>query len=235
MTFDRKVKVPVIVGDGLHERVTHATRHFTFADLTVMPMSIITDSWKRSADAVMWAALEWALPAEQFAVLDDMPFSAVREQVSAWEAHHEITIEEIIGLVRTRTNHALELEADLIEIGLRLRNCPTPEFNWRDLYAIVKTRGPHSNLYAAVYPDKAGWDMANQLSAEAVDVLRWLQWAKSEASENPDTMPKPSPRPGVGDAPSGEPKHRKMTLEQAKKIFDRPDPDREAKLFKMFR
>lgn len=235
MTFDRKVKVPVIVGDGLHERVTRVTRHFTFADLTVMPLSIITDSWERSADAVMWAALEWALPAEQFAVLDDMPLSAVRQQVSAWEAHFGITLEEIIGLARTRKNHPVELEADLIEIGLRLRNCPTPEFNWRDLYVIVKTRGPHSNLYGAVFPDKAGWDTANQLAAEAVDVLRWLQWAKSEAAQDPGTMPKPIPRPGVGDAPSGEPKHRKMTLEQAKKLFDRPDPDREAKLFRMFR
>jgi hypothetical protein len=235
VTFDRKVKVPVITGTGLRERVTHVTRHFTFADLTVMPLSIITDSWGRSAEAVMWAALEWALPAEQFATLDDMPLSAVRQQVSAWEAHHQITLEEMIGLARTIKNHPLELEADLIEIGLRLRNCPTPEFNWRDLYVIVKTRGPHSNLYAAVFPDKAGWDLPAQLAAEGVDVLRWLQWAKSEAAQDPSTMPKPIPRPGVGDDAHGEVKHRKMTLEQAKKIFDRPDPEREAKLFRMFR
>lgn len=235
MTFDRTVKVPVIVGNSLHERVTHKTRHFTFADLSVMPMSIITDSWKRSAHAVMWAALEWALPPDQFEALDDMPLSSVREQVSAWEAHFGITIEDVIGLVHTRKNHAVELEADLIEMGLRLRDCPSPEFTWRDLYVIVKTRGPHSHLYGSVYPEKAHWDTLNQLVAQGVDIMAWLQWAKSEASEDPSTMPKPIPRPGVGDNDADKPQRRKMTMEQAKEIFDRPDPDREKKLYQMFR
>lgn len=52
-------------------------------------------------------------------------------------------------------------------------------------------------LFRAMYPEKAGWTLTNQLIALAVDVLRWLQWAKTEDGSRGFNQPEPIPRPGV--------------------------------------
>ena len=229
------MRVPILVGDALHTRVRYEERHFHLADLAVIPKSVITQAWNLR-ERLMWAALKWGLPPEEFEVLDHMPMSAVRELVVQWEKDSEITLDEIVGVIQTSRAHTMALESDLIDKGLRLRNCPTPEFTWHDLHVVIKTSGVHSHLFAECHPEQAGWDLLAQLTAEGVDTLRWIQWAKTQAAQDdPENPPDPIPRPGVGDSPPDEVKHRKMTMEQAKQLFDRPDPDREKKLFAMFR
>lgn len=226
------MRVPILVGDALHTRVRYEERHFHLADLGVIPRSVVTGAWK-SRDLLLWTALQWGLSPEEFEVLDHMPMSAVRELVEQWEEASEITLDEVVGVIKTARDHKSALESDLIDRGLRLRNFPTPEYTWHDLHVIITNSNVHSRLFAACHPEQAGWDLPAQLAAEAVDLLRWIQWSKSQsAQDDPENPPKPIPRPGVG---TKEPKHRKMTLEQAKALFDRPDPDREKKLYAMFR
>lgn len=117
------------------------------------------------------------------------------------------------------------MEADLIPFGLRLRNCPTPEFNWRDLHVIVKHSDPDSNLYRAVFPESAGWNLTNQLLAALTDVGIWFQWVRMGAEgDAPDRVT----RPGVVN----DPKHRKrgtpMRLSEAKKVYAQVGPGGES-------
>ena len=80
---------------------------------------------------------------------------------------------------------------------MRLRDCPAPWFDWHDLEIIIRYCGVESNLYRAMYPDRAGWTLSNQLLAIIADCLRWLQWAKTKDGGKGIGMPDPIPRPGV--------------------------------------
>src|SRR6185312_15833247 len=86
----------------------------------------------------------------------------------------------IISLLDVIEEHGAALEADLIDKGLRLRDCPTKKFNWRDLLVIYRHLGFSSHTYESMHPDQAGWTLTNQLLAASADVLRWLQWVKTE-------------------------------------------------------
>ena len=229
-------QVQVIRTTGSVERVAYVPQRFAFQDLSLVPRQVMKRA-QRQPD-LMWAVLEWGLPADQFDVLDNMPMSGIMQLVSEWEQASQVTIEDIARVINTIENHSEPVEMDLIDRGLRLRNCPSPEFNWRDLYVILKNSGPHTHYFRAINPEAAGWDLPAQLQAQAVDILRWLQWVKTEAAQEPHAQPPPLiPRPGVkaGESRDGELKGRRMTLERAKKRFDRPDPDREKKLFTLFR
>ena len=93
--------------------------------------------------------------------------------------------------------HGEALEADLIRCGLRLRDCPSESFDWRDLLVLVRHSGSETALYKSMYPEQAGWTLTNMLLAAIVDVLRWLQWAKTKDGARGYNMPEPIPRPGV--------------------------------------
>lgn len=143
-------------------------------------------------------------------------------------------------LQRLAAEHGDALEADLILSGLRLRDCPSREFDWRDLHVFVKYVGVRSNLYRAMFPDSANWDLTNQLLAAAVDIGNWFVWARQGGKgERPDRIP----RPGV----AVDPKHRKkgtpMKLSDAKVVYAAVGPggaspdtleQRQAKLRKIF-
>lgn len=246
MTFDHHVHVPRITGiDSLTERIVIVQRTFTFTDLCLIPKQVLLGSMNVNKETLMWSALRWALPSDQYALLDDMPMSSIREQVSWWEEQSGITLDEVVGLLRTVTRHKSEAEFDLIQAGLRLRDCPSEQFNWRDLMVLVKHADRHTRLFKACHPDAAEWDLNNQLLATAVDLLRWLQWAKTDKAQDPDSMPDPWPRPGVKSrerdliSKAGRPR-KGMTIEKAKARFDRPtdaeqEADRAAKLYKLFR
>jgi hypothetical protein len=130
------------------------------------------------------------------------------------------------------------LEADLMKDGLRLRDCPSERFNWRDLSVYVRHVGVDSNLFRAMFPDRAGWTLTNMLLAEMVDTLHWLQWAKTKDGQRGRNRPALTPRPGV--APAG--KSRKTKAAPLSVIKDRmarrygrdADPDRPAKLTTLF-
>lgn len=183
----------------------------------------------------MWSALEWGLPSGQFAALDALPMRTIKREFDAWEKRCGITVLEIAGIIRAIDAYGMEIEYDLICLGTRLRYFPSPECTWRDLLVILRMSGPHARFTRVANPEGAQWDLTNLLLAEVVDTQRWLQWAKTESAQDPNTMPKPIPRPGVKSAKENVLKGRKMPLGKAKERFDRPDPERTKKLHALFR
>lgn len=69
-------------------------------------------------------------------------------------------------------------------------------------WALVIRAQPESALYRAANPEWR-WGLAEFLSAEAVDTLRLLLWAKTKDAEKGTNRPRPLPRPGVA-VPQGE-------------------------------
>lgn len=69
-------------------------------------------------------------------------------------------------------------------------------------WAVVIRAQPESALHRAANPEWR-WGLAEFLSAEAVDTLRLLLWAKTKDAEKGANRPHPLPRPGVA-VPQGE-------------------------------
>jgi hypothetical protein len=132
--------------------------------------------------------------------------------------------------------HGEALEADLIDRGLRLRWCPSPDFTWRDLHLFVKFADMDSKLMRSMYPDKAGWTLTNQLLAIIADVLRWLQWAKTKDGMKGYNQPEPIPRPGV--VPLRRPVHpgaKGLPRSKLRKVLGlKPREDRATRLKQLF-
>ena len=93
--------------------------------------------------------------------------------------------------------HRGALEADLIKAGLRLRDCPSPSFTWRDLEVFIDYLDNDSRLVAAVAPERAGWTKANMLMADLIDATRILVWLNTKAGQEGRNFPEPIERPGV--------------------------------------
>jgi hypothetical protein len=226
-------------------RVRNLTGHrkpllksFDFNNLALLPREIVGGAHRMTEVSLMWNALEWGLPLEQFYRLDDMRMSEIRDLVADWEQDCLIKLAEIVGLINAIGKYSVEIEYDLICKGLRLRHFPSPECTWRDLLVILRMSDPSDRFYRAANPEAAQWNLTNHLLADMGDCLRWMQWAKTDSSQDISTMPKPYPRPGVPTAEetgNGGLKGRKMPLGRAKEKFDRPDPDRKKKLFDIFR
>ena len=86
----------------------------------------------------------------------------------------------------------------MIRLGLRLRDCPSPGFNWRDLYVICRRLGRDSELYKALNPDdETSWSVNEYLLASVADALNLRLW---QASGGKGVRPKPIPRP-TGEKP----------------------------------
>lgn len=96
--------------------------------------------------------------------------------------------------------HSEALEYQLITHGLRLRWLGSERLNWRDLLVIVKHSPESSALFRSVHgAEQAEWTLTNHLLAGMTDVLRWLQWAKTEDAARKKNRPRPIPRPGIED------------------------------------
>ena len=89
------------------------------------------------------------------------------------------------------------LEADLIKAGLRLRNCPSRDFTWRDLEIFIDYLDNDSFLVGVVHPERAGWTKPNMLLADLVDTARIHVWLNSKAGQEGRDFPNPIPRPGI--------------------------------------
>lgn len=79
-------------------------------------------------------------------------------------------------------------------------------------WARVILAQPESALHRAANPDWR-WGLAEFLSAEAVDTLRLLLWAKTKDAEKGANRPQPLPRPGVA-APPGERVGEAMSVDE---------------------
>src|SRR5699024_12634193 len=76
----------------------------------------------------------------------------------------------ILSLLSLVDEHSEALEFDLIRLGLRLRDCPSPEFNWRDLWVVCRRLGRDSELYKSTNPDdETSWTVTAYLLAMVAD------------------------------------------------------------------
>ena len=109
----------------------------------------------------------------------------------------------ILSLLTIIGDHGEALEFDLIRLGLRLRDCPSPGFNWRDLWVICRRLGRDSELYKAMNPeDDTAWSVTDYLLAMIADNTAFRLW---QAANGKGKKPRPVPRPGdvkryAGDA-----------------------------------
>lgn len=86
------------------------------------------------------------------------------------------------------------IEFDLIRLGLRLRDCPSPHFNWRDLWVVCRNLGRDSAFYRALNPDDdTSWSVSDYLLAQIADTTALRLW---QAGGGKGKKPKPVPRPG---------------------------------------
>lgn len=122
---------------------------------------------------------------------------------------------------------------------MRLRDCPSKDFTWRDLEVFISFLDNDSHLVAAVHPERATWTQTALLLAEIVDTLRILVWQNTQDARDGKNFPKRIPRPGVS-----EPEPRKgsqvkpQPLSTIKKIYGDQAPEdleRQRKLAALFR
>lgn len=172
-------------------------------DLTLIPVETIDQVMRSKPDQRIWSLLELASDSETIAVIDQLNSKMLDNVIAAWEKHDLLKIEALFSTYRLSRKYRDSLEADLINIGLRLRNCPSSGFTWRDLWLFIKHTPLTSNMARVMFPDKAGWTRENMLLAEVADSLHWLQWAKTKSGSKGRNKPKPIPRPGV-TAPARE-------------------------------
>jgi Family of unknown function (DUF5361) len=175
-------------------------REVELRSLAEIPRGIVSGA---TDDSIVWDAFVWGMikPA-QIAALDHAPMRHVLGLWREWQKDSGIEINRIRQLLALIDKHGEPLEADLINKGLRLRDCPSPEFDWRDLSVFVKFVGPHTHIVAATSPKRAGWDNLSMLIADAVDDLNWLVWAKTKAAADGGDPPALIERPGVKTAQS---------------------------------
>lgn len=118
---------------------------------------------------------------------------------------------------------------------MRLRDCPSPEFDWRDLLIYVKHADDTTKLWQSQNPKYAGWTVTDRLLAIIANALRWLVWAKTkDGSKNrnrphpigPDMADDKKVRPGLKVKPS--------PLSAVKKALGLGDESHLGKLRKIF-
>lgn len=108
----------------------------------------------------------------------------------------------ILAVLTLIDEHREPIEFDLISLGLRLRDCPSPGFNWRDLWVICRRLGRSSELYKAMNPDDdTSWSVTDYLLALVADNTAFRLW---QAAGGKGRKPKPIPRPGDTKKYSGD-------------------------------
>ncbi len=97
-------------------------------------------------------------------------------------------IRQLLDLIE---EHGSALEYDLITLGLRLRDCPSEGFDWRDLLVIVRNSDDRSRLWQSQNPKFAGWTLTDRLLAICANALRWLVWSKTKDGSKNRNRPEP--------------------------------------------
>ena len=108
----------------------------------------------------------------------------------------------LAGLV---DEHSEAIEFDLLKHGYRLRWLDDPtgrDFNWRDLWVLVRHFGPETATHVAVNgQEESEWTLANHLLAMIAENTSLAIWMKTADAQKkpPKNRPKPIYRPGVED------------------------------------
>jgi hypothetical protein len=103
----------------------------------------------------------------------------------------------ICGLIQLLEEHGSAVEADLISMGLRLRDAGTPEFTLHDLYVICANSPRTSALVRSIHGPDAAWGLQEHLLATVADYQAILIWQKTKDGQKNKNRPKPIERPGV--------------------------------------
>lgn len=103
----------------------------------------------------------------------------------------------IQGLIKLLREHESAIEADLIPLGLRLRDVGNPEFTYHDLYIICANSSRDSALARSIHGDALNWDLNAHLLASQLDALNILIWMKTKDGQKNRNRPKPIERPGT--------------------------------------
>lgn len=86
-----------------------------------------------------------------------------------------------------------------------------------------------------MHPEDAGWTLTNMLLATIADVLRWLQWAKTENGRKGRNAPQPIPRPGVARTKRVQPKVKAAPRSKVRALLGvRETPNRAQRLADLF-
>jgi Family of unknown function (DUF5361) len=192
-------------------------REIDLRPLSEIPASVVLNA---TPGGLMWDVFAWGMvDSAQIAVLDHAPMRRVQALFDDWEKDSGVTLAEIRQLIALHMKHPEELEIDLIDRGLRWRNCPSPEFNWRDLRLVVHFSSVDSHIVSVTNPKRAGWNNFTMLMADMVDSLNWLVWAKTESAQKGGSPPAQIERPGVA-GPQSRPgaKVKPSTLSRIKEI-----------------
>ncbi|MFF2631956.1 hypothetical protein ACFVR6_03645 [Microbacterium sp. NPDC058021] len=100
----------------------------------------------------------------------------------------------IYGLLDLVDEHQEAVEYELLRAGHRLRDVPSKQLNWRDLYVLLRRwqKTPHNAVGEAIH-GHALWSIEEQLLAVAVDTLAFANWQRMRKPHAP--KPKRLPRP----------------------------------------
>lgn len=160
-----------------------------------MPGNVILNA---TPGSLMWDVFTWGMvESANMAVLDHAPMRRILTLFEKWEHDSGITLDQIRQILALHKKYPEQLEVDLIDRGLRWRDCPTPGFNWRDLHLVIRYSSPDSKIVAASNPKRSGWSNLTMLIADMVDGINWLVWSKTEAAQKGGSPPAPIERPGV--------------------------------------
>jgi hypothetical protein len=174
------------------------TPHGTISlpDLNLISAEAIREANGKGETERVWWLLE-ALAPEAMEIVDLMPSPYLADLLERWGQHSALTVGDLFSIDDLIRKHSEHLESDLIDKGMRLRHFPSDEFTWHDLKVIISHLSEHSSLFAAVYPDRAGWDRKVDLQASTVDMLRILAWQPTADGRKGRNVPQQIPRPGV--------------------------------------
>ena len=192
--------------------------------LDIIPLEVGRAVFNSDERGRVWVLLEKLAQPDTLDVLDQLPSEELTSLFLAWEAASGVRVPELMQMVAIINRHSEALEADLINAGLRLRDCPSEGFTWRDLKVFIRYMPATGNLFGAMFPDRAGWDKPAYLLAEVVDSLHWLQWAKTKDGRDGRNRPKLVPRPGVTQPRREGSNPTALPLSEIKKRFALSQP-----------
>ncbi|CQD07287.1 hypothetical protein BN970_01373 [Mycolicibacterium conceptionense] len=169
----------------------------TLPSLANVPAEVLRYALTAREQDRAWVLIEQLASPATLDALDALSSSKLETLFNGWGKASGIQIGELIRLGLIIRDHSESLEADLINAGLRLRHCPSDDFNWRDLMIFIRFLPVTSALFSEMFPDQAGWTREALLMADQVDALRILAWQKTKDGLKGRNAPDPIPRPGV--------------------------------------
>lgn len=176
-------------------QIARMWREFDMRPISELPADIITNA---TPESLMWDAFSWGmLDPGQMSVIDTAPMRLIKDLYREWQSDSGVTVFEIQELLDCIEEHSAPLEYDLMAKGLRLRHCPSPEFNWRDLWVFITYMDLDSALVRAASPERAGWTKTAMLLADIADGTDWLVWSKTISAAEGGSPPNRRVRPGV--------------------------------------